>query len=93
MSESRNGHLECERIGGTLLVYVPKIMWYQLNVPYTSELERLLAPAIEGEEKAILVAPDKTTGFFLKLERFPSYIPVIVGEKEAKARIEADQHL
>ena len=38
---NHNGSITCERYGGTLLVYVPQLKWYQLGVPYTSELERV----------------------------------------------------
>jgi hypothetical protein len=88
MSENHNGHIKCERFGGTLLVYVPQLKWYQLSVPYTSELERVLGPAIEGDEKAVLIAPDKATSFFLKMERFPAHIPVVIGDVETKRDIE-----
>jgi hypothetical protein len=88
MNENHNGHIKCERYGGTLLVYVPQLKWFQLSVPYTSELERILLPAIEFEEDAVLVAPDKTTGFFLKMESFPKHIPIYIGEKEAKQSLD-----
>ncbi len=88
MDENHNGHIKCERYGGALLVYVPQLKWYQLSVPYTSELERILHPAIEFEEQAVLVAPDKTTSFFLKMENFPKHIPIIIGEKEAKQNLD-----
>jgi hypothetical protein len=85
---NHNGSITCERYGGTLLVYVPQLKWYQLGVPYTSELERVLGPAIHHEEKAVLVAPDKTTGFFLRAEKLAPHIPVVIGEREAKLLID-----
>lgn len=85
---NHNGSIHCERYGGTLLVYVPQLKWYQLGVPYTSELERVLGPAIHHEEQAMLVAPDQTTGFFLRLEKLAPHIPVVIGEKQAKQLID-----
>lgn len=89
MSDSHNGRIACERYGGALLVYVPQLKWYQLGVPYSSELERVLRPAVNHEERAVLVAPDKQTGFFLRLERFPKHVPIVVGEKEAKRAVDS----
>jgi hypothetical protein len=79
-----NGSIKAERYGDTLLVYVPQLKWYQLGVPYTSELERVLGPAIHHEEAAMVVAPDKTTSFFLTMEKLAPHIPVVIGEREAK---------
>jgi hypothetical protein len=91
MNENHNGHIKCEQYGGALLVYVPQLKWYQLGVPYTSELERILSAAANHEEKAVLVVPDKTTSFFLKLESFPKHIPIVLGEKEAKQTIDLNK--
>ena len=75
--------LRCERVEGTLLVVVPPVKWYEFSVPYTSELERALAPATHFEENAILVAPDKFTALMLKIESFPKHIPIVIGVAEA----------
>ena len=85
-----NGRVSFERYLGTLLVRVPPLKWYQLGVPYTSEMERILNPAMNHEERAIIIAPDRTTRFFLKLESFPAHIPIVVGEQEAKRRAETE---
>jgi hypothetical protein len=79
-----NGAIRCERHGGTLLVYVPAVKWYQFGVPYSSELERILRPATHDEERAIVIAPDRTTLRFLKMESYPAQIQITLDEKEAR---------
>jgi hypothetical protein len=86
LNDSFNHGLRCERYGATLLVFTPAVKWSHLSLPYTGELERILKPAINYEEQAILVAPNKFTALMLKLEGFPANIPVILGEKEARQK-------
>jgi hypothetical protein len=83
-----NHGLRTERHSGTLLVFTPPVKWSDLSLKYAGELERILKPAINFEEEAILVAPDRFTHLMLKLESFPARIPVILGEKEARRRAE-----
>jgi hypothetical protein len=83
-----NNGLHTERYNGALLVFTPPLKWKDLGVKYTGELERILRPAIDFEEEAILVAPDRFTHMMLKLESFPARIPVVLGEKEARRRAE-----
>lgn len=81
-----NNGLRTERHSGTLLVFTPAVKWTDLGVKYAGALERILKPAINYEEEAILVAPDRFTHMMLKLESFPARIPVVLGEKEARRR-------
>ena len=88
-----NGRVKSVRYEGTLLVYAPPLRWYQFGVPYSSELVGVLDPAINREEDAIVVAPDESTRFFLKMESLPSHVPIIVGEKQARREVESRQRL
>ena len=81
-----NGNLKCERLDGTLLVYAPPLRWYQFGVPYSSELVSVLKPALNYEEDAIVVAPDPSTGFFLRMESLPPHVPVVIGEEAARKK-------
>jgi hypothetical protein len=89
LNDCFNHGLRCERHRGALLVFTPAVKWTHLSLPYTGELERLLKPAINHEEHAVLVAPNKFTAAMLRLEGFPAAIPVVVGEKDA--RLKADE--
>ena len=86
-----NGAINWERHAGTLLVFVPAVKWYQLGVPYGSELERVLRPATNDEERAIVIAPDKTTLRYLRLESYPAQIQIVMDEREARRLAELGQ--
>lgn len=83
-----DGRIECEQYRGTKLVYAPPVKWYTFSLPYTSEMERVLAAAVNYEEDAVLVAPDHFTALMLKLEAFGKQIPVVHGEKEARRLVD-----
>jgi len=79
-----NGRIRYEQYRGTTLVFAPVVKWYYFGVPYSSEMERMLAGAKNFEEDAVLVAPDRFTAMMLKLEAFGEQIPVVQGDREAK---------
>jgi hypothetical protein len=83
-----NGRIQCEQYRGTKLVFAPPVKWYNLSLPYTSEMERVLAAAVNYEEDAVLVAPDRFTALMLKFEAFGKQIPVIHGETEARRLVD-----
>jgi hypothetical protein len=85
---SYNGKVMCEYYRGTRLVYAPPVKWYYFSLPYSSEVERVLEPASNHEEEAILVAPDNFTALMLKIESFGSHIPIVMGEKQARKQID-----
>jgi len=86
--KQRNGRVSTDLYRGTRLVYAPPVKWYYFSVPYSSEVERLLAPARNHEEEAVLIAPDSFTAFMLKLESFGRNIPVITGDRQARRLID-----
>lgn len=83
-----NHGLSLERFHGVLLVFAPPAKWSDLSLKCTSELERVLRPAMNHEEDAILVAPDRFTFTMLKLESFPAHIRVVLGDKAARQQAE-----
>ncbi|MBN2082468.1 hypothetical protein JW859_09735 [bacterium] len=79
-----NGKISFDYYRGTRMVYAPAVKWYNFaGLPYGSEMERVLEPARNEEEDAVVVAPDKYTAMLLKLESYGRNIPVILGEKQA----------
>lgn len=86
-----NGKVLHEYYRGTRLVYAPPVKWYYFSLPYTSEVERVLEPACNHEEEAILVAPDNFTALMLKLESFSPHVPVVMGDKQAKRHVDERQ--
>ena len=87
-----NGKVICEYYRGTRLVFAPPVKWYYFGLPYSSEVERILEPACNFEEQAVLVAPDNFTALMLRLESFSPHVPVIQGDKQAKRFID-ERHL
>lgn len=83
----RDGPIRSEVYEGVRLVYAPPVKWYHFSVPYTSELERVLEAARCGEERAVVVAPNRFTALMLKLEAFGPAVPVIQGEREARQHV------
>ena len=86
-----NGKVSCEYYRGTRLVFAPAVKWYFFGLPYSSEMERVLAPACNFEEDAVLVAPDKFTALMLKLESFSPRVPVVTGAKQAMRYVDERQ--
>jgi hypothetical protein len=79
-----NGKVRSELYRGTRLVFAPAAKWYHFSLPCSSELERMLEPARNYEEDAVLIAPDSFTAFMLRLESFGARIPVVTGERQAR---------
>jgi hypothetical protein len=83
-----NGKVRSDLYRGTRLVHAPPARWYHFSLPCSSELERMLQPARNHEEDAILIAPDSFTAFMLRLESFGPRIPVVIGERQARRMID-----